>query len=351
MKYKDIPISDSHIHIFWNMLLEKKEALLKELIEKFNYDTVTILSIPFSAARLSKCRDFLENLGTFYFKCIMPEKVYGFAGFSPSYDEKNNTAEFFLKQAEFYMAAGFDGIKMIEGRPNQRHICGGFDDEKYQLFYKYAEENQIPIVMHANGSEISWREGGKMYGKHPDWLELYEEMERVMEKYPELRVTIAHFFFASERIELASSFLDRWENVYYDLCPNQFMYLDFQKNPKEWTAFFEKYQDRLIYGTDIGSNTKDIEGTEAESLVHMVRGFFEETEHFSELGYDFSPMPLNESILRKIYKENMMSFYQNKKPNKPNTSVMKKELDFIKGLRVFLDLNDMKNLELIETVF
>lgn len=351
MKYLDLPISDCHIHTFWDMELEKREALLMDIMKKMGYETATILANPFNAARKSRARDFLENLVAFYLKSKHPDKFYIFLGLSPSYEEKNNTAEFFLKQVEFYLSAGFDGIKMLEGRPNQRHICGNYGDEKYSLVFDYAEKNQIPITLHTSASAHVWKEGGSLYGKTPTWRDYYDEMDALLNKHPKLRINIAHFFFATEYIDLAGEFLDKYENVFYDLTPNQFMYLDFQKKPDEWKEFFIKYQDRIMFGTDTGSNTKDLDGKEAESLVHMVRGFFEEHEPFCELGYNLTPIPLDENILRKFYKDNMMKFYQGKSPKKVAPSVMKEELDFVKKLKVFLNLRDLKDLELIETVF
>ena len=64
----------------------------------------------------------------------------------PSHDVSKNTPEFFLEQAKFYMAAGFDGIKMIEGRLQQRSVCGAFSDEKYEAVFAYAEKEQIPVL-------------------------------------------------------------------------------------------------------------------------------------------------------------------------------------------------------------
>ena len=106
-----------------------------------------------------------------------------------------------------------------------------------------------------------------------------------------------------------------------------------------------------MYGTDIGATTTDFEGKEAESLVYMVRGFFEEDKPYTSLGYDFTPIPLDDSILKKIYRDNMFKFYKREKPLKANPEVMRKELEFVKKLKVFLNLQDVKNLELIESVF
>lgn len=358
MKYLDIPTSDSHIHLFWNMSLEKREQQLYRLMNELNYDTVTILTIPYNATRLTKCRDFTENLTAFYIKHKNPDRVYAFAGLTPHHEEEKNTPEFFAEQAAFYMSAGFDGIKMIEGRPRQRHITGGYNDPKYQLLYKYCEENEIPMVMHASAPEYSWEENSTnrkelgVVGTALSWLDYYNELVEVLEKYPKLRLTLAHFLFGSERAELMAALLDRFENVYLDVCPNQFMFMDFGKKPEIWKPFFEKYQDRIIYGTDLGSNTIDVDGSEAVELRHMVKGFFEEKGPYTSLSYPIIPINMDESILRKIYKENMLAFYKGKAPKKTNLSIMKKELDLVRGKYfTFLDVRDVENMKLIESIF
>ena len=352
MKYIDVPIADSHIHLDWNMPLYDRIELLKKIIEKNNYDTVTICPVPFVHDRITICRDFTVNLCAMYAKCTLPGKVYSFAGLSHHCDESLNTKEFYLEQVKYYMEAGYDGIKMLEGRTGEHKAYNcGIDDEKYDLFYKYCEDNGIVIVSHIGGPEGAWHEGGRLYGTHPDLDDLYKEVDNVLAKFPKLKMTLAHFYFITERINEAAEFLDKWENVYFDLTPNQFMYLDFQKKPEEWKAFFEKYQDRIIYGTDIGSNTTDVDGKEADCLVQMVREFFEGDKPFTVLGYDLTPIPLNESILRKFYKENMVKLYDGKAPKEPNLSLVKKEFDEITKLRLLLNMKDVENLKLIETIF
>lgn len=356
MKYKNLPISDGHIHTFWNTTIEDREKLLMELIEEFGYDTVTILDIAYNTTRLSKCRDFTENLSTFYLKSRHPEKIYAFAGLTPSYDEKNNTPEFFLEQLKFYMEAGFDGLKMIEGRPNQRIVGGPFDSEKYQLVYKYCEENQIPIVMHSNADERCWKKGGSFDGKPQgklSWRDYYDDTVAVLKKYPKLRLQIAHFFFASEHPDLCEELFDTYENLYFDICPNPYMYPHFKENEHIWRPFFEKYQDRIIYGTDIGSTTTDLQGEEARDLVRMVRGFLEEDEPFVSVGWPIPPMKIeDETILRKIYKENLMNFYQHKAPKAVNPEIMKKEWEIVTTKYfTFLDLRDRARLDTISKMF
>ena len=353
---RNIPISNAHIHAFWDMYLGEREALLKKIMDELGYDTVTILDIPYSTSRLTKCRDFTENLATFYLKSKMPDRIYAFAGMTPSYLKENNTPEFFLEQLKFYLDAGFDGLKMIEGRARQRPVCGAYDDPRYQLVYQYCEEHQIPVVIHANAQPTSWKPGGFMdqwnVPKEITWMDYYNDVKSVMTKYPKLRLTIAHFNFSSQNPDQAVELLESFENLYYDICPNQYMYPDFAANEAFWRPFFEKYQDRIIFGTDAGSNTTDLDGTEALDLDHMVRGFLEEDEFFYSVGWPIPPMRItDETILRKIYKENMMNFYQQAAPKPLVPEVMRKEYDIVMDTYyTFLDLKDIKNMNLIKTV-
>ena len=355
MRFSDLPISDAHIHLLWDLPLAERETLLCRLMREFGYDTVTLHAIPYCATRPTKCRDFTENLNAFYLKHKLSGRVYAFAGLTPSHDEAKNTPEFFLEQAKFYTAAGFDGVKLLEGKPAQRAACGALDDPKYELLFAYLEEEGIPLVIHAGDPAPFWREGGEYYGTPLGEVPLaayQSEVLTVLGRHPRLRVTLAHFFFGSENSSSMRELLDTYENVYLDVCPNPFMYVDFAKDEPTWRAFFERYQDRIIYGTDIGSNTVDTDGTEAAALYRMVRGFLENDAPFEELGWNVPPMKMPEEILRKIYKDNMMAFYQGKAPKALNYEVMKRELDTVwENWYTFLDIKDIANLKLIKTIF
>lgn len=355
MRFSDLPISDAHIHLLWDLPLAEREALLCRLVRELGYDTVTVHSIPYCATRPTKCRDFTENLNAFYLKHKMPGKVYAFAGLAPSHDKEKNTPEFFLAQAKFYMAAGFDGIKLLEGKPAQRAVCGALDDPKYAPLFAYLEKEGIPLVIHTGDPASFWRAGGEYYGTPLGEVPLaayQSEVLTVLGRHPRLRVTLAHFFFGSERPSLMRELLDTYENVYLDVCPNPFMYIDFAKNEPVWRAFFEKYQDRILYGTDIGSNTTDHNGTEARALYRMVRGFLENDAPFEELGWHVPPLKMPEPILRKIYKDNMLAFYRHEPPKPLNYALMKKELDTVlEKYFTLLDSRDVANLELVKTIF
>ena len=161
MNFLKFPISDAHLHLLWDLPLAEREALLGWLIGELHYDTVTLHAIPYLATRSPKCHDLTENLNAFYLKHKLAGRVYAFAGLTPSREQAKNTPEFFLAQAKFYHAAGFDGVKMLEGKPAQRAFCGAVDDPKYDLALGYLEDHGIPLVIHAGDPAAFWREGGE----------------------------------------------------------------------------------------------------------------------------------------------------------------------------------------------
>lgn len=354
MQFRNLQISDAHTHFSWLFPpIEERAKHFKNIMEEFNYDTATVLSTPYGINHRPRCLDLTNNLSIFYLKSLMPDKIYAFSGLIPHHDKTKNTPEFFLEQIKFHDEAGFDGLKMFDCAPIQRIVGGAYNDERYQLVYKYCEENQIPIVMHTNGDESFWELywKGKWHAQF-SWMDYYNEMLDVLKKHPKLRLQIAHFGFMSEHPDLASEILDTYENVYLDICPNPFMFPHFANNQDIWRPFFEKYQNRIIYGTDIGANMPDVDYRHSKGNMCTVRGFLEADEPFDEVGYHIPPMKIDdENILRKIYKENMMRLYQNKSPKKLHPEIMRKEYDvLINDYFTLLNVDDRDNLEIIKTV-
>ncbi len=78
--------------------------------------------------------------------------------------------------------------------------------------------------------------------------------------------------------------------------------------PRSAGSFFEKYQDRLLYGTDMGTNPTMYQAT--------YRILETEDEHFYGFEYEFTGyhwplygLGLNDVMLEKIYRGNALKLY------------------------------------------
>jgi len=190
---------------------------------------------------------------------------------------------------------------------------------------------QTPLLFHVNDPEEFWDAH-----KIPDWAiqrgwfygdgtfvnneSQYAEIFNVLAKNPTLKVIFAHFFFLSAQLPRLADLLDRFPNVCIDLTPGIEMYRNFSANIDAARAFFIKYQDRILFGTDIGARAllttpqADIQVSESRERVTLVRNFLENPGEFSlqpGSGFlfgnpeaPFLGLNLPETVLHKIYHQN-----------------------------------------------
>ena len=163
--------------------------------------------------------------------------------------------------------AGCDGVKLIEGRPLMRKFLPfpDFDTAPWEPFWAWAEETGLPILMHLNDPQEYWdpsqvseyhKNRGDSYGPEDiHYQTQYAQLERVLTAHPKLNICFAHFFFMSGQLERLESWFERFPNMTVDLTPGSEMYRILSENHGKATAFFEKYANRILYGTDTAART------------------------------------------------------------------------------------------------
>lgn len=149
---------------------------------------------------------------------------------------------------------GFDGIKMIEGKPTAHRTIGkNLLHPEYDAFFSEAEKRGTHIIFHVNDPKEFWEtEGGDYYGDSTFASndELYRQAYKILENHPNLKVTFAHFFFKSEKPQDLIEIFEKYPNVCVDLTPGWEMYLSFYENKEYFKDFFTKYSKRIVLGTD-----------------------------------------------------------------------------------------------------
>ncbi|MDD2978606.1 MAG: amidohydrolase family protein [Hespellia sp.] len=241
-----------------------------------------------------------------------------------------------LAEARRLMACGCTGIKMLEGKPDVRknfHIPD-FDTEVWDSYWSYLEENEIPVYFHVNDPEEFWNPNLVAdYVKAAGWFygdgyigneEQYRQVLQVLSNHPNLKILFPHFFFLSADLPRLSGILDSFKNVRIDVTPGVELYYNLSENVKEAKAFFEKYQDRILYGTDIGARNviakedKPFNLEESKARVRLIRDFLEKKCDYlliADGAYVKEREPtvmhglgLDENVLAKIYVENFLEF-------------------------------------------
>jgi len=185
------------------------------------------------------------------------------------------------------------------------------DDRMVPLFSKCAELN-LPINIHM--AEPKW-----MYEKMDEtndglmnafeWRLDNQEgildhgglmviLENTLRKNPNTTFIACHLANCCYDLSIVGNMLDKYPNFYIDIGAR---YGEFSPIPRTANAFFIKYQDRIVYGTDMSID------------INMYRTTFRILETADEHFYDYDRFsyhwPLNglnlpDEVLEKVYNKN-----------------------------------------------
>ncbi len=160
----------------------------------------------------------------------------------------------FATQLDELEEIGFDGIKMLEGKPTLHRTIGkNLLNSEHDKFFARAEEKGTHIIFHACDPKEFWTEKGLDYYGDDTFAtseEIYRQIYAILEKHPMLKVTFAHFFFKSQSPSELIDLFEKYPNVCVDLTPGWEMYLSFYENKDYFRDFFTKYSKRIVLGTD-----------------------------------------------------------------------------------------------------
>ncbi|MBE5955250.1 MAG: hypothetical protein E7253_02235 [Lachnospiraceae bacterium] len=252
---------DFHIHLTPLYPVEKSVYNLKEMCRRNGYETFGLQTLTHGDSRFIP----KANETAFKVKQLIPECIL-FAG--PVHDGTS-----YVEQVKNLMEQGADGIKLLIGKPSEyRDLNVKYSDPIIDAFFAYAEKEDIPVLLHHNDPEKHWDktkmskesiDRGWYYDPQvmPSCHYFDQELEKLLAKYPNLRIAVAHMGFYSNKLDRLTELMKRYPKLYMDITPALDIYEDLSKEQKKSQKFFEHFSDRLIYGTDawsdLGENEKN----------------------------------------------------------------------------------------------
>ena len=145
------------------------------------------------------------------------------------------------------------------------------DDPKFDPFLQHLAEMGIPLVGHLGEPKNCWLPLEEMTTKndngyfarnpkyhmylHPEFPSYEEQMaarDRMLEKNPDLIFIGCHLASLEWSVDELGQFLDRFPNASVDMAARMGqLFYQTRENREKVRDFFIKYQDRILYGTDI----------------------------------------------------------------------------------------------------
>lgn len=299
---------DFHIHNHLHTTPQEAVGYLKDMMERHGYEGVGVMA----SLHSSRGPYPTSNEDALEICRLLPGSI-AFAGLDHERD--------FVEQTKEYLARGFKGIKLLEGKPSEWRYRGyGYEHPRFDAFFAYCEKEQIPLLIHNNDPLENWdlskaderaiKMGWVYDDTVPDQAWFFEQLENRLYQFPKLRVALAHFGFYSNDIPKAEKLMEHCPNLMMDITPAILIYPQLSETPEAAEAFFRKYHDRIIYGTDADSKLVDFARSYNDTKVEIITHFLEGDAPREIAGRWIHPVKLEKEMLENIYFNNAMRFIQ-----------------------------------------
>jgi len=184
------------------------------------------------------------------------------------------------------------------------------DDPRLDLFWEKCAELKLPVNLHIADHPSCWRplgshwertpdfQGFNLYGKDvPSIEELMASRDGLLTRHPKTTVIACHFSNQGHDLATLATVLDRFPNLYVDISARDY---EIGRQPRTASRFLEKYADRIVFGTDMGRDKEMYQGwwRLLESSDEFIPG---------RLWWRLYGLELPEPVLRKIYRETMLT--------------------------------------------
>lgn len=264
------PFIDVHNHQ-WSMPSQNLNALLKQM-DALNMKVMVNLSGRsykqsngrngfFDVNDFDYLKKSIDNINSADPKRLVLFTNISFVGFGEAGWVKSK-----VKQLEEDVKAGAKGLKLykdfgMEFKDEKDNIIK-VDDPVLDPIWDKCGELNIPILIHTADPKPFWQPVDKNnerwleLTKHPDrkrgssdpsWDDLIAQQHQLFLKHPKTKFIAAHFGWLGNDLERLSSFLDSAKNVYVEFGA---IIAEIGRQPITARAFFEKYQDRILFGKD-----------------------------------------------------------------------------------------------------
>jgi predicted TIM-barrel fold metal-dependent hydrolase len=242
-------------------------------------------------------------------------------------------AKFQSDELERAHGDGARGLKVLKGLGLylREQVTEGplvkVDDPRFDPMWETAATLKMPVTIHISDPEAfflpidRFNERWEELHVHPDWSfygkdfpsnqELLEARNRVYAKHPKTQFITLHVGNDAENLGYVSECLDEFPNMHVDIAAR---IGELGRQPRTAKKFFDKYQDRILFGTDATPGSNDLpQQVYSDALYETYFRFLETEDEY----FDYAPalvppqgrwriygIGLSEQILKKVYYQN-----------------------------------------------
>ena len=330
------PVVDVHTHLSWSAKSEKGVPLSEEMrflappeellavMDRHNLRTMVNLTGGFGAGvKQNVARYDAKHPGRFI---TFTQPWFGRIN-EPGYPKFQADA---IAQAKRDGARGVKVLKTL-GLYLREGVTTGplvkIDDKRFDPMWEACGALNLPVAIHVSDPSAfflpidRYNERFEELNNHPDWsfngkdypsnAELLEARNRVLARHPKTQFIVLHVGNFAENLGHVSDSMNRYPNMNVEIGAR---IGELGRQPRTARQFFDKYQDRILFGTDAVPHGRETpQQIFGDELYRIYFRFLETNDEY----FDYAPAPvppqgrwriyglgLPEQILRKVYNEN-----------------------------------------------
>ncbi len=268
---------------------------------------------------------------------IVRKQLKAFPGqiaYATTFSVKNFDSDNWQKETIAYLEESFlNGATAVKVWKNigmdLRDKDGRFvmiDDPKFAPIIEHLVSKGIPLIGHLGEPRECWLPLEQMklhrsyYAAHPEYhmylhpeYPSYEDQinarDNMLEKHPDLKFVGAHLGSLEWNLEELAKRLDKYPNMAVDLARMSDLYYHAMKDWDATRNFFIKYQDRLLYATDLQvretDNPEEMNQRTHQARMHYWKFFTtDEVFAFPDADGSYKGLKLPREVVDKIYRKN-----------------------------------------------
>ncbi|MFK8005817.1 MAG: amidohydrolase family protein [Saprospiraceae bacterium] len=250
------PFIDVHSHQ-WQM----DEMDLNDLIRPMDEMNMGIMN-NLSGRNGEKLKKMTDNI-----KKQFPNRFIVFANIELRSINEPDWAEETVKQLEYDFKNGAKGLKIYKSQGMTNKDSEGnrirIDDPRIDPVWAKCGELGIPVLIHSADPKSFWEPHDNQNERwlelktHPrrkrdannpaSWEQIISEQHNIFKKHPKTNFIAAHFGWHPNDLTKLGQLLDDMPNMYVEIGA---IIAELGRQPRAANRFFEKYQDRVLFGKD-----------------------------------------------------------------------------------------------------
>ena len=309
---------DAHVHVF------RTDPAFQSMLERLNLKLLNVLVMDDTLPYRKELRPQIEDART------LVHSSRGHVALCTTFDPYKFDSPTFaadaIKQLDLDFDKGAVAVKIwknigmeIKDR-NGKFIMA--DDPKFDPIYKDIAARGKTLLSHQAEPDVAWGPpdpsdpSWSYYQENPQWYvgntpgfpskqTILDARDHVLANNPELRMVGVHLGSMEKDLDNIARHLDKYPNFAIDTAARM-EYL-MMLPPETARAFLIKYQDRIIYGTDLdflaSASVSDILKDWQSTYLRDWR-FLATSDTFSSDGRQIHGLNLPQPVLQKILRSN-----------------------------------------------